>query len=190
MADIIPAIVVRDARQPVTSTIDNIPIGAVVSYPTDADPNVVRRGVVTSRARGALHILDGENTVVVRGERRERVVMLAKSTDDYTQRVSRTASTLRARQNWCSVPNELVRKLNNTPAVGAPGALHVVVNAVQRHVVQPTDMTLRRKTELQRILERAYVVQSPGWFNDRDLSPLQDATVDHILTLVDPPAPA
>lgn len=179
-------IVINDARQPKTTTptADNVPLGAVVVYPTE--DGGTRRGVVINRNQTTVSIQDGETIARVRGEDRARIVMLARSTDEYTTRVARTAQELRARHNWCSVPNELVRKLNSTPALGTTGQLHVHVTATQTHVVQPTDITLRRKAEFEKMLRDAYIIQSPGWFNTRSFTPLEEPNLKHVLTLVDP----
>ena len=164
-----------------------IPIGAVVAFP--AVDGTTRRGVVIGKATDVTSILDGENTVELRGDDRAKITMLAPSTDEYTARVSDTAQTLRTEQGWCSVPNELVRKLNNTPAEGSrlSGRIHVIIEAEQRFILTATDMTLRRSVKLDAAIRDAFRASGLGWFTDNVFHTHSAPSPAFRLKLVDEP---
>lgn len=172
-------IIITDLRSIDKPTpVDEVPIGAIVAYVTDAGD---RRGVVIERTAKTLTVLDGNKRERLIGARYASVKMLAASAEAYTRRAAEQAQELRYQQGWCGVPNQMIRDLNNTPHSHAP--TFVIASSLSVYALQPTPMTLRRK-DLSTVVQASF---SPryGEFGSRDFKLLQTPTMKIDLKVVD-----
>lgn len=176
--------VITDQRQPKSDTdVASIRAGAVVAYPTDEG---VRRGIVLHQTPQSTQILDGENVVRVRGERRNGIKKLADSAEAYARRTVAETAVLRMRNGWCSVPSNMVREVNTTPIVLDP--LLVVVRATQVYHLQPTSIGVRRKLNVDEALKTSFTPNDVGYWDDRtfrQVDELEAAPRSYQLDLVD-----
>lgn len=161
---------VRDLRQPRADPVEP-PIGAIVAYPNGDE---TRRGVVIHHTARTLHVLDGDRTVQLRGDRRTRVTTLARSAEEYAQRAATETESLRNRQGWCSVPTAMIRDVNSTP-VDSVTDLNVVAHGIQTYRLRATPLTLRRKDMLT-ALRNSFQKTQMGFFEARSFQelPIED----------------